>query len=76
MEHSPTRDKHAQGIAERSVGVIATKTNIAMMASTPNVPPKYWCLATSYACIVIVPGWKRLEREGARSVLFGNGDCS
>ena len=49
--HSPTRDKHAQGIAERSVGVIATKTNIAMMAPTPNVPPKYWCLAMSYACI-------------------------
>ena len=35
IEHSPTRDKHAQGIAERSVGVIATKTNIAMMAPTP-----------------------------------------
>ena len=51
IEHSPTRDKHAQGIAERSVGVIATKTNIAMMAPTPNVPPKYWCLAMSYACI-------------------------
>ena len=51
IEHSPTRDKHSQGIAERSVGVIATKTNVAMMAPTPTVPPKYWCLAMSYACI-------------------------
>lgn len=51
IEHSPTRDKHAQGIAERSVGLIATKTNVAMLAPTPAVPLKYWCLAMSYACI-------------------------
>ena len=28
IDHSPTRDKNAQGLAQRSVGVIATKTNI------------------------------------------------
>ena len=51
IEHSPTRDKHAQGLAEHSVGIIATKTNVAMLAPTPAVPLKYWCLAMSYACI-------------------------
>lgn len=51
IEHSPTRDKHAQGLAERSVGMIATKTNVAMLAPKPAVPLKYWCLAMSYACI-------------------------
>ena len=51
IEHSPTRDKHAQGLAERSVGIIATKTNVAMLSPTPAVPLKYWCLAMSYACI-------------------------
>ena len=50
VERTPPRDKHANGIAERAVGVIATKTNVAMLAPTPNVPPKYWCLAMSYAC--------------------------
>jgi Reverse transcriptase (RNA-dependent DNA polymerase) len=53
IEHSPTRDKHAQGLAERSIGIIATKTNIAMLAPTPAVPLKYWCLAMSYACITM-----------------------
>ena len=50
IEHSPTRDKHAQGLAEHSVGIIATKTNVAMLAPTPAVPLTYWCLAMSYAC--------------------------
>ena len=40
IEHSPTRDKQAQRIAERLVGVIATKTNIAMMAPTTPSSPK------------------------------------
>ena len=53
IEHSPTRDKHAQGIAERSVGLIATKTNVAMLAPSPAVPLKYWCLAMAYACITM-----------------------
>ena len=34
IEHSPTRDKHAQGIAEQLVGVIATKSNVVAMTPT------------------------------------------
>ena len=33
-ETSPTRDKHAHGVAERSVGNIVTKANIAMMVTS------------------------------------------
>ena len=50
IECTPPRDKHANGIAERSVGVIAVKTNIAMLNPSPSVPAKYWCLAMEYAC--------------------------
>ena len=50
LERTPERDKHANGIAERSVGVIATKTNIAMLQPAPAVPHKYWDLAMTYAC--------------------------
>ena len=31
-------DKHANGVAERTVGLMTTKTNVAMLALTPNVP--------------------------------------
>ena len=50
LEHTPPRDKHAGGIAERSIGVIALKTNVAMMAPSPPVPKSYWDLAMVYAC--------------------------
>ena len=50
IEATAPRDKHANGIAERSVGVIAVKTNIAMLNPDPSVPAKYWCLAMTYAC--------------------------
>ena len=49
-ERTPARDKHANGVAERSVGVIAVKTNIAMLAPSPPVPQIFWDLAMAYAC--------------------------
>ena len=49
-EESPPRDKHANGRAERSVGIIAVKTNIAMLAPRPPVPQLFWDLAMTYAC--------------------------
>ena len=36
IETSPTRDKHAHGVAERFVGNIVTKANIAMMGNINN----------------------------------------
>lgn len=51
IERTPPRDKHANGIAERTVQTIETKTNIAMLAPTPPVPQKYWELAMAYACV-------------------------
>ena len=51
IETSPTRDKHAHGVAERSVGNIVTKVNIAMMGNINNPCPKtYWPDAIQYAC--------------------------
>jgi hypothetical protein len=41
LERTPERDKHANGVAERTVGVIAVKTNIAMLYPFPSVPSKY-----------------------------------
>ena len=37
IESSSTRDKHAHGVAERSVGNIITKANIAMLG---NITPQ------------------------------------
>ena len=51
IERTPARDKHANGIAERTVQTIETKTNIAMLAPTPPVPQKYWDLGMAYACV-------------------------
>ena len=43
IETSPTRDKHAHGIAERSVGNIVTKANIAMLGNINNpCPQQFW----------------------------------
>ena len=50
IERTPPRDKHANGVAERSVGLITAKTNIAMQAPTPHVPDAFWDLAMAYAC--------------------------
>ena len=50
-EHTAPRDKHANGVAERSVGLMSAKTNLAMLAPFPTVPQKYWDLAFDYACL-------------------------
>ena len=49
-EPTPPRDKHANGVAERTVGVIAAKCNTIMLAPSPPVPSKFWDLAMSYVC--------------------------
>ena len=50
LERPPPRDKHANGIAERSVGLVTLKTNVAMLTPSPPVPPGFWDLAMEYAC--------------------------
>ena len=51
IESSPTRDKHAHGVAERSVGNIVTKANIAMLENiTHPFPQTIWSDAILYAC--------------------------
>ena len=50
LERTPERDKHANGVAERTVGVIALKANIAMLNPFPFEPSKYWDLAMTDAC--------------------------
>jgi hypothetical protein len=50
LERTPPRDKHANGIAERSVGLVTLKTNVAMQTPQPPVPPCFWDLAMDYAC--------------------------
>ena len=50
LERTPPRDKHANGIAERSVGLVTLKTNVAMLTPSPPVPPSFWDLAMDYAC--------------------------
>ena len=50
LERTPVQDKHANGVAERSVGVISVKTNIAMMSPEPHVPQMFWDYAMEYAC--------------------------
>ena len=51
IESSPTRDKHAHGVAERSVGNIVTKANIAMLGNISHpCPQTFWPDAILYAC--------------------------
>ena len=50
VERTPARDKHAGGIAERTVGLISEKANIAMLAPFPPVPQRFWDHAVAYAC--------------------------
>ena len=50
-ESSPTRDKHAHGVAERSVGNNVTKANIAMVdIITHPCPQTFWLDAILCAC--------------------------
>ena len=51
IETSPTRDKHAHGVAKRSVGNIVTKANIAMLSNINHpCPQTFWPEAIEYAC--------------------------
>lgn len=50
LERTPVRDKHAGGIAERAVGLVSAKTNIAMRTPDPHVPQKFCDYAMAYAC--------------------------
>ena len=50
LERTPVRDKHANGVAERTVGLVSAKTNVAMMSPTPRVPQTEWDLAMKYTC--------------------------
>ena len=51
IESSPTRDKHAHEVAERSVGKIVTKANIAMLGNITHPCPQIFRLdAILYAC--------------------------
>lgn len=53
LEPTPPRDKHANGVAERTVGTVASKCNLVMLAPTPHVPQTYWDLAMSYVCTTL-----------------------
>ena len=64
IEATAPRDKHANGIAERSVGVIAVKTNIAMLNPDPSVPAKYWCLAMTVVLVALEAGTEDGGRKG------------
>ena len=50
LERTPSRDKLAGGVAERAVGVVIAKTNVAMLSPDNPVPQIYWNLAMTYAC--------------------------
>ena len=50
IETSPTRDNYADGIAERSVGNVVTKANVAMLESINNpCPQQFWPDVIEYA---------------------------
>ena len=59
LEGTPARDKHANGVAERSVGTISAKCNLTMLAPRPQVPHKYWDLAFDYCCITAALNYHR-----------------
>ena len=51
IETSPTKDKHAYEVAERSVGNIVTKANVAMLGSIAHpFPQTFWPDAIQYSC--------------------------
>ena len=49
VEEAPSWNKHAGGIAKRTVGLLTEKTIIALLTAIPPVPDKYWELAMTYA---------------------------
>jgi hypothetical protein len=51
VEGTPPRDKHAGGIAERSIGLIISKVNVSLFSAKPKkAPGAVWDLAIQYAC--------------------------
>jgi hypothetical protein len=50
---TPPRDKHANGIAERTVGIVIATANVALLALVPRAPQRYWDLAIMYACVTM-----------------------
>ena len=50
LERTPPRDKHANGIAERSVGLVTLKRYVIMLTPQPPVPLCFWDVAMAYAC--------------------------
>ena len=69
IESSPTRDKHAHGVAERSVGNIVTKANIAMLSNINHpCPQTFWPEAIEYACHSDGFGYK--NKIGTSSYFF------
>ena len=72
IESSPTRDKHAHGVAERSVGNIVTKANIAMLGNiTHPCPQTFWPDAILYACHCDGFGYKnKIGKTKQQSILL------
>jgi hypothetical protein len=53
VERTPPRDKHANGIAERTDGIVIAKANVALLAPVARAPQRYWDLAIMYACVTM-----------------------
>ena len=51
LERTSVRDKHANDVAERSVGIITAKTNVAMLTPDTQVPPMFWDYAMAYTSV-------------------------
>lgn len=49
VERTPVRDKHAGGTAERTIGILTAKCNVAMQTPDPPPPKSFWCYAMQYA---------------------------
>ena len=71
IEMTPSRDKHAGGIAERTVGILSLKTNIAMISPIPNVPNKFWELGMTYAAVTL--GFNFSEKIGTSPYYYITG---
>ena len=71
IEMTPSRDKHAGGIAERTVGLLSLKTNIAMISPIPNVPNKFWELGMTYAAVTL--GFNFSEKIGTSPYYYIKG---
>ena len=59
IEKTPPRDKHAGGIAERSVLLMENMTNVAMLAPVPPVPRSFWDYAMRYCSVTTNFNYKK-----------------